>query len=103
MFRPDTIKKIAAANVENEIIESIRASVPEACKDDEFTAFPVLLKYIPSNIFTTTAEPVTISVSAEWSGVIGEMIFLTDSANDAKPAYRTRNAISTVLIYSILP
>ena len=62
-------------NVVTEIIESIRASVPDATKDSELYFLPRALVNKPKMILTTIADPTTTAVTQENSTSSGVIIF----------------------------
>ena len=52
---------MAAINVDNDNIASNNASLPDAIRACELIFSPVLLTYLPSKIFTTTATAIMIN------------------------------------------
>ena len=85
------------------MIESISASCPEFFKESDFVFFPIFLKYNPKNIFTNIHTIIIIKEIVLYLGVVGFIIFLTDSINEVKPAYDTITAIIIALKCSTLP
>ena len=86
MPTPDIRNTIAATRVDADIIESKRASLPDALRASELTFSPVFFTYVPRTILTTTATATMMSVTVLYSGVTGLIIFLTDSIREVIPA-----------------
>ena len=75
MLTPVKMKIMAARSVDDEISESLRASLPEAISESESSFSPFFLVYSPRNTLTKIATVMIISETAPYSGVTGLMIF----------------------------
>ena len=77
---------MAASRVDDDNTESNMASYPDAIKVSESFSLPFCFTYVPSIIFVMVATTMIIIVIIEYSGVIGCIIFSTDSLSATRPA-----------------
>ena len=77
---------IATMRVEADIIESFRASFPDATSESESNFSPDFLVKRPRAILTRIATPTIMSDGVLYSGEDGSMIFSTASISEVTPA-----------------